>query len=93
MQGRYNDKKSIKSKKYLKNFDRVEHLMQNVKLRDEMRAFQSPVTGEVIMKTFNLEPGKKVGDIKKEIENAILDGKIPNEFEAAFDFMMKMEII
>ena len=75
------------------NFERVEHLMQNVKLRDEMQAFQSPVKGEEIMKVFKLKPGKEVGQIKKAIEEAILDGIIPNEYNAAYDYMMKMEII
>ena len=74
------------------NFEKVEHLMQDVKLRDEMRSFQSPVRGDEIMKTFKLKPGRQVGQIKKTIEEAILDGKIPNEYEAAHDFMMKMEI-
>ena len=74
------------------NFEKVEHLMQDVKLRDEMRAFQSPIRGEEIMKTFKLKPGKQVGQIKEAIEGAILDGEIPNEYEAAYKFMMKMEI-
>ena len=81
-----------KVKKYMGNFERVEHLMQDVKLRDEMRSFQSPIRGEEIMKIFNLKPGHQVGTIKKAIEDAILDGEIPNEHDAAYDFMMKMEI-
>jgi len=67
-------------------------LMQDVKLRDEMREFQSPVRGEEIMKTFKMKPGRQVGKIKEAIEEAILDGEIPNEYEAAYKFMMKMEI-
>ena len=74
------------------NFERVETLMQDVKLRDEMREFQSPVRGEEIMETFKLKPGRQVGKIKEAIEEAILDGEIPNEYEAAYKFMMKMEI-
>ncbi len=81
-----------KVSKYMGNFERVETLMQDVKLRDEMREFQSPVRGEEIMKTFKLKPGRQVGKIKDAIENAILDGEIPNEYEAAYEFMMKMEI-
>ena len=81
-----------KVKKYIGNFERVEHLMQDVKLRDEMRTFQSPVRGEEIMKIFSLKPGRRVGMIKKNIEEAILDGVIPNEYEAAYEFMMKMKI-
>ena len=81
-----------KVSKYMGNFERVETLMQDVKLRDEMREFQSPVRGEEIMKTFKLKPGRQVGKIKEAIEEAILDGEIPNEYEAAYKFMMKMEI-
>jgi putative nucleotidyltransferase with HDIG domain len=79
-------------KKYMGNFERVEMLMQDVKLRDEMRKFQSPVRGEEIMEIFKLKPGRQVGKIKEAIEEAILDGEIPNEYEAAYKFMMKMEI-
>ena len=85
-------KNSTKVKHYMGNFEKVEKLMQDVKLRDEMRAFQSPIRGEEIMKILKLKPGKKVGLIKKSIEEAILDGKIPNEYQAALDFMMKLKI-
>ena len=81
-----------KVKKYMGNFEKVETLMQDVKLRDEMRAFQSPVRGEEIMEVFSLKPGRDVGKIKEAIEEAILDGEIENEYEAAYKFMMKMEI-
>ncbi len=74
------------------NFERVEHLMQDVKLRDEMQAFQSPIRGEEIMEIFSLKPGRKVGKIKKAIEEAILDGVIPNEYDAAYEFMMKLKL-
>ena len=79
-------------KKYMGNFERVEDLMKDVKLRDEMRAFQSPVRGEEIMKAFSLKPGREVGKIKKIIEEAILDGEIPNEHKAAYEFMLKMKL-
>ena len=74
------------------NFERVEHLMKDVKLRDEMREFQSPVHGEEIMEAFDLQPGRQVGEIKKTIEEAILDGAIPNEHKAAYEFMLKMKL-
>jgi len=79
-------------KKYMGNFERVETLMQDVKLRDEMRKFQSPVRGEEIMEIFKLKPGRQVGEIKEAIEEAILDGEIENDYEAAYKFMMEMEI-
>ena len=81
-----------KIKKYMNNFERVESLIKDVKLRDEMRAFQSPVKGKEIMEVFNLKPGRQVGKIKKAIENAILDGKIPNEYDAAYKFMKQIKI-
>ncbi len=81
-----------KVSKYMGNFEKVEHLMQDVKLRDEMKAFQSPVRGKEIMETFKLKPGRQVGQIKKAIEEAILDGEIPNEYEAAHEFMLKMKL-
>ncbi len=80
-----------KVKKYIANFDKVESLMQNVKLRDEMRAFQSPVRGDEIMEVLALKPGRDVGKIKKSIEDAILDGKIDNTYDAAFDYMMSVK--
>ena len=81
-----------KVSRYMGNFEKVEHLMQDVKLRDEMKAFQSPVRGKEIMETFKLKPGRQVGQIKKAIEEAILDGEIPNEYEAAHEFMLKMKL-
>ena len=65
--------------------------MKNVKLRDELRNFQSPVDGIEIMKVLKIKPGKVVGDIKKQIEEAILDGKIANTYDDAFQYMMKIK--
>ena len=83
-----NDKKI---KKYIKNFDRVEQLMLDVKLRDEMRSFQSPVDGHVIMKTFSLKGGQKIGQFKTRIEDAILDGEIKNDYDSAYEYMMTIK--
>ena len=80
-----------KIKEYLNNFDRVEEFIKDVKLRDEMRNFKSPVSGSVIMKEFNLKPGREVGEIKKLIENAIIDGEIKNEYDDAFQYMKKIK--
>ena len=82
-----------KIKEYLNNFDRVEALMKDVRLRDEMRNFKSPVSGSVIMKEFNLKPGREVGKIKTLIENAIIDGEIKNEYDEAFQYMKKIKEI
>ena len=85
-------KNKHKIKKYLNNFTRVEELVKNVRLRDELRAFQSPVRGKEIMEKFNLKPGKDVGRIKKAIEDAILDGEIDNDYDQAWEFMMKLDL-
>jgi len=80
-----------KVKKYMANFERVELLMQDVKMRDEMRSFQSPVRGDVIMKDLQLKPGPSVGKIKSAIEDAILDGRIKNDYEEAYQFMLDIK--
>ena len=85
-------KNKNKVNKYLNNFMKVEELVKNVMLRDELRAFQSPVKGKEIMEKFNLKPGKEVGKIKKAIENAILDGDIGNNYEDALEFMLNIDL-
>lgn len=80
-----------KVKKYLENFDKVEKKVAEVEERDKIRNFQSPVRGEEIMKICNLQPSKAVGVLKKSIEEAILDGIIPNEYEAALEYLYKIK--
>ena len=77
-----------KVKKYLKNYEIVVIKAIEVEKRDHMRAFKSPVNGIEIMKNFNLEPGPKIGKIKRFIEEAILEGIIPNEHDAALDHLL-----
>ena len=84
-------KNEMKVKKYRANFERVEKLMEDVTMRDEMKAFQSPVKGEEIMKEFDLKPSRKIGEIKKMIEDAILDGEIENNYEDAFKYMISIK--
>ena len=76
-------------KKYMRNFEQVEERMQNVKELDKMVAFQSPVRGKEIMKIFSIDPGKKVGEIKSAIEEAILNGDIENNYDDAKEFVLK----
>ena len=80
-----------KIKKYISNFERVESKMLDVSERDKMKAFQSPVRGKEIMKILNLSPGKTIGNIKSEIEEAILDGRIENSYEEAIEYLSKIK--
>ncbi|MGC9512499.1 MAG: CCA tRNA nucleotidyltransferase [Fidelibacterota bacterium] len=72
-----------KIREYQNNFDEVEKRIQVVEEKDRLRAFQSPVRGQELMEFYHIPPGPLVGKIKSLIENAILDGEIPNEYEAA----------
>ncbi len=78
-----------KFKKYHKNFEVVRNKIVEVEERDSVRNFQPPVSGEEIMKTFNLKPSREIGQIKDAIKEAILEGDIANDYDEAYAFMIK----
>ena len=82
-------KNSERKKRFLNNFQLVRQKLKDLEERDRIRNFQPPVSGEEIMKTFNLPPCQQVGALKSAIKDAILDGVIPNEYEAARDYMLQ----
>ena len=78
-----------KLNEYLNNFKMVREKIADVEARDSIRNFQPPVTGEVIMKTFNLKPCREIGQIKDAIKEAILEGEIKNDYDEAYQFMLE----
>jgi len=79
-----------KVRRYMANFELVRRKMKDLEERDRIRNFQPPITGEIIMNTYGIGPSRVIGEIKEVIKNAILDGEIPNDFDAAFDLMLRL---
>lgn len=80
-----------KVKQYLANFDRVEKRIKEVEEKDKLRQFKPALTGTDIMSILNIPPGPLVGKIKRAITDAILDGVIPNDYEACYQYLMKIK--
>jgi len=78
-----------KMMKYLANFKLVRQKIKEVEERDSIRNFQPPITGEIIMKTFNLKPCREIGQIKDAIKEAILEGEIKNDYDEAYLYMLE----
>ena len=79
-----------KVKRYLANFELVRRKMKDLEERDRVRNFQPPITGDIIMKCYNLTPCAVIGEIKEVIKNAILDGDIHNDYDEAYALMEKL---
>ncbi len=79
-----------KVKRYMANFELVERKMKDLEERDRVRNFQPPIGGDLIMEVYGIAPCSAIGEIKEIIKNAILDGEIPNDYDAAYALMEKL---
>jgi poly(A) polymerase len=81
-------KNEMKVKRFLNNYELVKQKLIEVEEKDRIRNWQPPITGEIIMQTFNIKPSASIGTIKQVIRDAILDGHIKNNYDEAFELML-----
>ncbi|MFV1883928.1 MAG: CCA tRNA nucleotidyltransferase [Balneola sp.] len=82
-------KNEYKVERFQNNFNKVEQKIEEVEAKDKIRNWKNPLSGEEIMTALNLKPSKTIGNIKDAVKEAILNGEIPNNHDAAFEFMME----
>jgi tRNA nucleotidyltransferase/poly(A) polymerase len=82
-------KNKNKVERFLAGFKAVRQKLKDIEEQDHLRNFQPPITGDIIISTFNIEPGREIGIIKEQIKEAILEGKIANNYEEAYDLMLE----
>lgn len=84
-------KNEYKVAQFLKNFDKVERKINEVEEKDRIRNWKNPISGNEIMHALEIKPGPVIGEIKEAIKEAILNGDIPNEHDAAYDYMLRIK--
>jgi hypothetical protein len=83
-------KNEMKVVKFRKNFESVAQKLKDVEEKDRVRNFQPPISGELIMEIFQIGPCAEIGTLKTKIKDAILEGVIPNEYDAAYTYLMEI---